>query len=1117
MHYIMDYSAALINLINLIRILDSYNIEEQKTGIVKGVTGSHFGYTVAIVQAPGWKTDENNKTFLVGAPNDTYRGIRGHGLLHECTVTLKRNETCKLVDTSGASDVCEKLRRNDKTRTACEQNSRLGSSLAVNKYYIQNGNNSNYATIPMAMVCAPGWKNPFYETYENNLKNYMVGKCIKLTNNLKAINCTVDGSFGCWPFWASPGKGTVSSSSGRPVFSYAEAGFSLAFTKDGYELVGGPGVDDWRGAFSSPGKKWVIRQTLNISDTTYFGYDLKAGRFKMDADIVVGAPNYNGIKTMGHVGQAVIFKGNVPKTTIDFGAYYDCSTEGVPGMTKHAFEKLIRTSQKGTKFGAVVETVDVNGDGFDEVLVAAPLYSGENPDEGRVFVYTFSKSQVCGPIGVLSGGTRHSKIKDKTMFARFGTCIASVGDLANDNLNDVAIGAPYENNGVGAIYIYNGGYSVMKDQYTQRITGQTVDPGIRTFGWSIYGNEDIDNNGFPDMVVGAYESDTVVVFRTKPVITVDVDMTIEPDPIPLNTSFEICPNDTEKLCFDVKIKLSYKTMGHTDGALNYVSGLLTMMADTLYLTMEESTRVVFLDTNSDKLLKNLTLERGKLTNETITLMVKGNPEPKDIWTEVRIESSFEVLKSDGTEFDVLDPVIDKNDVIHATKDVEFEKKCVRIETCTSDLEVTVDKFIIGKDHVKHVDNNTEIYIGEATELVIVVDVRSVNKTSHSVFFTSNVSSVLSRPISPDHGIIGASCELTDHTNTSDVTLAVCKANNILLGPRNIKVKFYYDISNPILFPNNDLERMKDFITIEIKAEQKNPDLNPYNNIFEEVIPVRLKHDIVIQEDNNVDDQIVYEDDVNSPRVLSILQRFYVSNRGPSFLHFTYVNFTVPATKHGVQIAMIKNISNSCSIKEDANDMSIIDTDDGTEGSIEILKKEDTITDINEDDPDENFQDMNSISCQNVNYDCIVIECKLTDMEQYQQEVFEFTVDVFEKGLAKEKNAHGVRFATFANVSDPNIWYGMKSVAWSEPVFARKWATFFLKHGTAPGKVNMWILILSAAGGLVLLTLLIIILWKCNFFERKKRYQILDWKESKRNDTAVGDIVPEQSNEATSLL
>ncbi|XP_060557796.1 uncharacterized protein LOC132718179, partial [Ruditapes philippinarum] len=209
---------------------------------------------------------------LVGAPNETHRRIQGHGLLHECTVTLKRNETCKVIDTSGASNKCKIIRRNDKTRTACEQNSRLGSSLAVNKYYIQNGNNSNNATIPMAMVCAPGWKNTYYETVENNSKNYMVGKCIKLTGNIKAMKCKVDGSFGCWPFWARPGngtKGTVSSSSGRPVYSYAEAGFSLAFTKDGYELVGGPGVDDWRGAFSSPGKEWVIR-TLNISDTTYF-------------------------------------------------------------------------------------------------------------------------------------------------------------------------------------------------------------------------------------------------------------------------------------------------------------------------------------------------------------------------------------------------------------------------------------------------------------------------------------------------------------------------------------------------------------------------------------------------------------------------------------------------------------------------------------------------------------------------------------------------------------------------------------------------------------------------------------------------------------------------------
>ena len=63
--------------------------------------------------------------------------------------------------------------------------------------------------------------------------------------------------------------------------------------------------------------------------------------------------------------------------------------------------------------------------------------------------------------------------------------------------------------------------------------------------------------------------------------------------------------------------------------------------------------------------------------------------------------------------------------------------------------------------------------------------------------------------------------------------------------------------------------------------------------------------ITIHASDNVEDQIFYEDDVNSERHLSIKQRYYVSNRGPSFLHLTYVNISIPVMKHGVQIAVIK--------------------------------------------------------------------------------------------------------------------------------------------------------------------------------------------------------------------
>ena len=48
----------------------------------------------------------------------------------------------------------------------------------------------------------------------------------------------------------------------------------------------------------------------------------------------------------------------------------------------------IKTKQVGSKFGAAVAAIDVTGDNYDEIFVGAPLYSGDQSEEGRVFVYT---------------------------------------------------------------------------------------------------------------------------------------------------------------------------------------------------------------------------------------------------------------------------------------------------------------------------------------------------------------------------------------------------------------------------------------------------------------------------------------------------------------------------------------------------------------------------------------------------------------------------------------------------------------------------------------------------------------------------------------------------------
>lgn len=76
------------------------------------------------------------------------------------------------------------------------------------------------------------------------------------------------------------------------------------------------------------------------------------------------------------------------------------------------------------------------------------------------------------------------------------------------NKIDVAIGAPWENNGTGIVYIYKGSRNGLMPQYTQRIFSNDASG----FGVSISKGYDVDNNGCN----GKYP--TKMSFNIKPII-----------------------------------------------------------------------------------------------------------------------------------------------------------------------------------------------------------------------------------------------------------------------------------------------------------------------------------------------------------------------------------------------------------------------------------------------------------------------------------------------------------------------------------------------------------------------------------------------------------------------
>ncbi|XP_023197278.1 integrin alpha-X-like isoform X2 [Xiphophorus maculatus] len=187
-------------------------------------------------------------------------------------------------------------------------------------------------------------------------------------------------------------------------------------------------------------------------------------------------------------------------------------------------------SQTGEYFGAEVCAMDVDNDGVtDLILISSPMYKDVDR-EGRVYVCELSGlSVVCyfdnpSQITTLRG--------DVSVRGRFGSSLAVLPDINADTFNDLAVGAPLENDGQGSIYIFQGeGGRKINPTYSQRIAASAVQSGLKLFGISIsQSSYDQSGDGLSDLAVGS--KGKVVILRSRPVVTVTATVSFNPNLIP---------------------------------------------------------------------------------------------------------------------------------------------------------------------------------------------------------------------------------------------------------------------------------------------------------------------------------------------------------------------------------------------------------------------------------------------------------------------------------------------------------------------------------------------------------------------------------------------------------
>ncbi|MGH0161896.1 UNVERIFIED_CONTAM: hypothetical protein FKN15_050618 [Acipenser sinensis] len=120
----------------------------------------------------------------------------------------------------------------------------------------------------------------------------------------------------------------------------------------------------------------------------------------------------------------------------------------------------IQGEQIGSAFGSELCSVDVNADGqTDLLLIGAPLFHQEGVG-GRVTVCVLEPAGNVSCNSSLYGS--HGNL-----LGRFGAAIARTADLNGDNLSDIAIGAPLENDWHGSVYIFIGERRGVRSGYSQ--------------------------------------------------------------------------------------------------------------------------------------------------------------------------------------------------------------------------------------------------------------------------------------------------------------------------------------------------------------------------------------------------------------------------------------------------------------------------------------------------------------------------------------------------------------------------------------------------------------------------------------------------------------------------
>ncbi|XP_005164152.1 integrin alpha-3 isoform X2 [Danio rerio] len=1024
----------LVFVLSAARLCQAFNLDVSFAVVKEGKTaGSLFGLSVALHEQV---VNEKRHMLLVGAPKEKAEsGLSANetGDVYACPISADSKDCARLNLISSNPEDKPDL------KNYVIDGMWLGVSIVSQSQ-------------PGGRVVACGHR--YIRNFTSNFR--MIGRCYVRGNDLQ-LNLS-DYQWQSYDEICDPRE--AQNSEGMCLLGMSAAvTFSEIF-------FGAPGCFNWQGNIFS---KWhnpadefhLLKSKLPDSrkGNIYIGYSTIVDQdvlVKGKDTVVTGAPRD---EAKGSVMMAEVLK------------------SGGSGEVK--IKVTVTGEQVGSYFGNSVAVVDLNNDGWKDLIVGAPFYFDRKMDKGgAVYVYMNQNGSFRNKSDVVLTGPKDSG---------FGMSVVAIGDVNQDGFQDFAVGAPYHS--TGRVSIWTGSKTGISQEPSQVIDGKDIPGGgFQTFGYSISRGLDVDRNGYPDIAVGSLD-DRVVLLRSRPVIHLKNTFTVTPMVINL----EDCV-----ACIEAKVCFSYTYSTGTASSQKAVTLQYTVEADQ---QSSRSPRVSFLDNNKGKYTGKMSVNpSGDCHSLKLELASKTI---QDKVSAIIFQLSVSVVDpppSGGKMLEDLSafPVISQRDALTGRAEIHIQKACGLDNKCESNLQMTAaftdeknTPFLMQEDH--QIFN----YTTDIKKLKLLVNVSNVPSEGRKAEDAYNAILNITIPSSLSFSSLNPKLPSTLNGDpSSGGSYLLCTLGDPFKSNQRVEIEITFETSGISI----DMQEIETELQLSTLSDQN--DLRPLSRVLLVEYILQPLFNLIPYFRAEFSGNVVGESamkstsDIGSPVEFNI--SVDISGKPLGNLGFLEVVFQWPSAVANEkwllylsEIQMTGTSESFCVAKGIVNPLNLT----VSERKSRRRKRDEVLSESKLAMSQKTRQGQNKprevLNCTKGTARCQTFSCPLSAMKT--SAMLTVRARVWNSTMLEDYRAKGVSVQGSVMLT---LKTDKKNIKMNNNI---REFTVEIDPAVAeelPYEAPLWIIIVSVLSGVVMLGVIVILLWKCGFFKRANTRELYEAKAQK---------------------